>query len=67
MATGRTSWCPGGVTNKPLIALGVLAMVALIVGLDVLLLRDHGWARLFVNVGIVRVCGGLYLRFAQSS
>jgi uncharacterized membrane protein YgdD (TMEM256/DUF423 family) len=54
-------------TNKPLVVVGVLVIVALIVSLDVLLLRDHAWARLLVNVGIVCVCGGLYLRFARPS
>lgn len=43
------------------------AMVLLIVALDILLLRDHAWARLLVNVGIVLVFGGFYLRFMRPS
>ena len=63
----RDRCCAEEMTNKPLVVVGVLVIVALIVSLDVLLLRDHAWARLLVNVGIVCVCGGLYLRFARPS
>ncbi|MBO0842145.1 MAG: hypothetical protein J2O46_03100 [Nocardioides sp.] len=44
----------------------VVLMVLLIVGLDVALFRDRFWARLLVNVGIVLVFGGFYLRFGRS-
>jgi hypothetical protein len=47
-----------------LIAYG-LVMVALIVGVDLLFLRDHPWTRLAVNVGIVLVFGGVYWRFLK--
>lgn len=47
------------------LALSVLAMVAVIVGADVLFFRDHVWLRLIANVGIVLVAGALYLRFAR--
>jgi len=40
-----------------------LAMVAVVVGVDVLFFRDHAWARLAVNVGIVLVFGAFYFRF----
>lgn len=40
-----------------------LVMVAVVVGVDVLFFRPHAWARLAVNVGIVLVFGGFYLRF----
>ena len=43
----------------------VLAMVAVIVGVDVLFFRHHLWARLMVNVGIVLVFGAVYLRFLK--
>ena len=50
--------------SKPVFAiLYVLLMVALIVGLDVAFLRDHFWARLAVNVGVVLVFGAFYLRY----
>ena len=43
----------------------VLAMVAVVVGVDVLLFRHHFWARLIVNVGIVLVFASFYLRFLK--
>jgi hypothetical protein len=45
----------------------ILVMVAIIVAVDVLIFRNHFWARLLVNIGIVLVFGGLYLRFLKSS
>jgi len=52
------------VSKLPLI-LTALAMVALIVGVDVLFFRDHFWPRLMVNVGIVLVFGAFTLRFLR--
>ena len=46
-------------------ALYVLAMVAVVVGVDVLFLRHHFWDRLIVNVGIVLVFAAVYLRFLK--
>ena len=43
----------------------VLAMVALIVGVDVLFLRHQFWPRLAVNVGIVLVFGACYFIFLK--
>jgi predicted cobalt transporter CbtA len=45
----------------------VIVMVALIVGLDVLVFRHQFWARLLVNVGIVLVFAGFYLRYLRHS
>lgn len=45
------------------IVLYVLAMVALVVGVDILFLRHQLWVRLAVNVGIVLVFAAFYLRF----
>jgi uncharacterized membrane protein YozB (DUF420 family) len=42
------------------VVLYVLAMVAIIVGVDVLFLRHQFLARLIVNVGIVLVFGAVY-------
>ncbi len=42
------------------IVLYVLALVAVVVGVDVLLLRHHTWERLLVNAGIVAVFVGGY-------
>lgn len=47
------------------IALYVIAMVALIVGLDILVFRHRFWERLIVNIGIVLVFGAFYLRFLK--
>lgn len=47
------------------IVLYVLAMVALVVGVDILFFRHHFWERLLVNVGIVLVFGAFYLRFLK--
>ncbi|WP_181063068.1 hypothetical protein [Nocardia nova] len=45
----------------------VLALVAVVVGVDVLFFRHHFWPRLLVNVGIVLVFAAFYLRFVQRS
>jgi hypothetical protein len=43
----------------------VLAMVAVVVGVDVLFFRHHFWPRLAVNVGIVLVFVAFYFRFLK--
>jgi len=45
----------------------VLAMVAVIVGVDVLFFRHQFWERLAVNVGIVLVFVAFYFRFLKRS
>jgi hypothetical protein len=45
------------------VVLYVLAMVAVVVGVDILFFRGHFWERLAVNVGIVLIFGAFYLRF----
>lgn len=47
------------------VALYILALVAVVVGLDVLLFRHQFWARLLVNVGVVLVFIAFYLRFLK--
>jgi hypothetical protein len=47
------------------VALYVLALVAVVVGVDVLFFRDHFWERLLVNVGIVLVFAAFGLRFLR--
>jgi hypothetical protein len=46
----------------------VVALVAVIVGVDVLFFRSRVWfwERLMVNIGIVLVFGAFYLRFLKS-
>ncbi len=51
--------------SRAAIALYVLAMVAVVVGVDVLFFRHHFWARLLVNVGIVLVFAAFYFRFLK--
>lgn len=51
--------------KQPAAVLYVLTMVVVVVGVDVLFFRGHGWERLMVNVGIVLVFGAFYLRFLQ--
>ena len=43
----------------------VLAMVAVVVGVDILFFRNRLWPRLAVNVGIVLVFGAFYFRFLK--
>ena len=43
----------------------VLALVAVVVGVDFLFFRHHFWPRLIVNVGIVLVFSVFYLRFLK--
>ncbi len=43
----------------------VLALVAVVVGVDVLFFRNHVWERLIVNVGIVLVFAAFYFRFLK--
>jgi hypothetical protein len=47
------------------VVLCVLAMVAVVVGVDILFFRNHFWPRLIVNVGIVLVFLAFYFRFLK--
>ncbi len=47
------------------VVLYVLALVAVVVGVDVLFFRDRFLERLMVNVGIVLVFTAFYLRFLK--
>jgi hypothetical protein len=53
------------VGRQAVLVVYVLAMVALIVGVDVLFLRHQFWPRLAVNVGIVLVFGACYFIFLR--
>jgi hypothetical protein len=53
------------VRSRVAIALYVLAMIAVVVGVDVLFLRHDFWARLLVNIGIVLVFVLIYFRFLK--
>jgi len=49
------------------VAFYVLALVAVVVGVDVLFFRHRFWERLMVNVGIVLVFAAFYLRFLKQA
>ena len=45
------------------VAIYLVFMGAIIIGLDVMFLRDHFWWRLGANIGIVTLCAIAYLVF----
>jgi len=45
------------------VVLYVVAMAAVIIGVDFAFFRNRFWERLIVNIGIVLVFGAFYLRF----
>jgi membrane protein implicated in regulation of membrane protease activity len=47
------------------VLLYVLALVAVVVGVDILFFRHQFWERLIANVGIVVVFAAFYLRFLK--
>ena len=50
--------------TKPILSVAyVVVMIAVVVGIDVLFFRDHFWARLIANIGVVLVFAAFYLRF----
>jgi hypothetical protein len=51
--------------RQPGVVLYVLALVAVVVGVDVLFFRHRFLERLMVNVGIVLVFAAFYLRFLK--
>jgi hypothetical protein len=55
----------GKMKRQAAIVLYVLAMVAIVVGVDILFFKHHLWERLIVNVGIVLVFGVFALRFLK--
>jgi predicted cobalt transporter CbtA len=51
--------------KQAVIVLYVLALVAVVVGVDILFFRHEFWPRLLANVGIVLVFAAVYLRFLK--
>ena len=47
------------------IVIYVVAMAAVIIGVDLVLFRNQFWERLRVNIGIVLVFAAFYLRFLR--
>ncbi|MFE4870420.1 hypothetical protein [Streptomyces sp. NPDC056682] len=53
--------------RQMVVVLYVVAMAAVVVGVDILFFRHEFWGRLMVNVGIVLVFLAFYLRFLKRS
>ena len=51
--------------RQVVVVLHVLALVAVVVGVDILFFRHHFWERLMVSVGIVLVFLAFDLRFLK--
>ena len=56
---------PSEIGNRVAGVLYVVAMVAVIVGVDFAFFRNRFWERLTVNIGIVLVFAAFYLRFLR--
>ena len=67
---GYTGWhAPEGLvtmTRNISVVLYVAALIAVVVGVDVLFFQNRFWARLLVNIGIVLVFAAFYLRFLKN-
>lgn len=61
----RAYTLPTGMPKSMITVPYVAAMIAVIVAVDVLIFRNHFWARLMVNIGIVLVFAAFYLRFLK--
>ena len=55
----------GNMKRQAIVVLYVLALVAVVVGVDVLFFRHEFWERLTVNIGIVLVFAAFYFRFLR--
>jgi hypothetical protein len=55
------------VGRQAAVALYVFALVAVVIGVDVLFFKHHFWPRLIVNVGIILVFAAFYLGFLKRS
>ena len=53
------------IRNMPTV-LYVVALIAVVVGVDLLFFKNRFWERLMVNIGIVLVFVAFYLRFLKS-
>jgi hypothetical protein len=64
MRTGQVEW-EEAMGKQAAVVLYVLALVAVVVGVDVLFFRHQFWPRLIANVGFVLVFAAFYLRFLK--
>jgi hypothetical protein len=62
---GRAGVCWAHMGRQVAVVLYVVAMAAVIVGIDFLFFRHRFWERLTVNIGIVLVFAAFYLRFLK--
>jgi hypothetical protein len=53
--------------RQAIVVLYVLALVASVVGVDVLFFRHQFWERLIANIGLVAAFGAFYLGFLKRS
>ena len=64
-ARAASDWENGRMGRQAVVVLYVAALVAVVVGVDVLFFRNRFWERLMVNVGIVLVFAAFYLRLLK--
>jgi hypothetical protein len=48
------------------VVLYILVLIAVVVSIDLLFFKNRFWERLIVNIGIVLVFAGFYLRFLKN-
>ena len=51
--------------RRAVAALYVIALIAVVVGVDILFFRHYFWERLAANIGIVLVFAAFYFRFLK--
>ncbi|HLJ24087.1 MAG TPA: hypothetical protein VKT71_08270 [Candidatus Acidoferrales bacterium] len=54
---------PADVRGPAVTVIYVVAMAAVIIGVDIVFFRNRFWERLAVNIGIVLVFAAFYFRF----
>ncbi len=53
-------------TRNTSAVLYIVAMIAVVVGVDLLFFKNRFWERLIVNIGIVLVFAAFYFRFLKN-
>lgn len=53
-------------TRNTSVVLYIVAMIAVVVGVDFLFFKHRFWERLIVNIGIVLLFAAFYLRFLKN-
>ncbi len=67
LVSDNSPWSKRRMGNPTIGVLYALAMVAVVVGVDLLFFRDKAWERLAANVGIVLLFGAFFFRFLGSA